>query len=84
MGLSSVSFQNNRATVYFDGILASELDTDVTFTLLKDGKQIGKSLTYSANAYLYRISISEDAALADLAKAIYAYGAAAKAYDTEN
>ena len=78
--LATVSFENNRATVYFDGISANELGTDVTFTLVKNGEVIGRTLTYNANAYLYRISIAEDEALAALAKAIYAYGKSAAIY----
>lgn len=80
--LSTLSFKDNKATIYYDNITASELDTDVTFALVRDGVTVGQTLTYSANAYLYRISLSQDEALANLAKALYAYGKSAKAYNS--
>ncbi|MBR2612000.1 MAG: hypothetical protein IKC72_02920, partial [Clostridia bacterium] len=77
--LSTLAFKDNKATIYYDNITASELDTDVTFTLVRDGVTVGQALTYSANAYLYRISVGENEALANLARAIYAYGKSARA-----
>ena len=67
--------------VYFDGLSITELDTEVTFTLKQNGVAVGKTLTFSANAYLYRMQNSENTALANLTKALYAYGEAAKAYN---
>ena len=67
--------------VYYDGLLITELDTEVTFTLKQNGVAVGKTLTFSANAYLYRMQNSENTALASLTKALYAYGTAAKAYN---
>lgn len=68
--------------VYYDGLYISDLDTEVTFTLKQNGESTGKSLTFSANAYLFRIESSENTALASLSKALYAYGMSAKAFVT--
>ncbi|MBR2612001.1 MAG: hypothetical protein IKC72_02925 [Clostridia bacterium] len=67
--------------VYYDGLYINELDSEVTFTLKQNGEVVGKTLTFSANAYLYRMQTSEDAALANLTKALYAYGMSAKTYN---
>ena len=66
--------------VYYNGLIASELDESVTFTLVQNGEQIGKSLTLTANAYLAALQTSENAKLASLTKALYAYGVAANAF----
>ena len=73
--------KGNYIAVYYDGLLISELDTEVTFTLKLNGETVGKTLTFSAAAYLYRMQTSENTALANLTKALYAYGTAAKAYN---
>ena len=67
--------------VYYNGLIASELDESVTFTLVQNGEQIGKSLTLTANAYLAALQTSENTALASLTKALYAYGVAANIYE---
>ena len=67
--------------VYFtlENLTATDLDQEITFTL-KSGATVTGTLTMSANAYLYRIASSENAKLATLARAIYAYGKSANAY----
>jgi hypothetical protein len=67
--------------VYYDGLYINELDTEVNFTLKHNGEVVGKTLTFSANAYLYRMQTSQNTALANLTKALYAYGVSAKAYN---
>ena len=71
---------NGVYTIYFDGILAVDFDEAVTAVFKLDGEQIGQTLTYSANSYIYYMQNSEDAALADLVKALYNYGESAKNY----
>ena len=66
--------------VYYNGLIASELDENVTFALVQNGEQIGKSFTLSANTYLAALQTSENVALSSLTKALYAYGVAAKAF----
>ena len=78
--LTSDMMKGEYLTVYYDGLYITELDTEVTFTLKQNGAQVGKTLTFSASAYLYRMQTSENTALATLTKALYAYGNAAKAY----
>ena len=80
IALSSANKVGDYYVVYFNELTALELSDDITFALRKNGEQIGKSLTMSANAYLYNASLGNDANLATLAKALYAYGVAAKAY----
>lgn len=78
--LADYTAKDGIITIVYDGILANELDEDVTFTLMLGDEVVGKTLTVNANAYLYRASTGENANLATLAKALYAYGASAKAY----
>ena len=78
--LTADMMQGNYIVVYYDGLNINELDTEVSFTLKANGEVVGKTLTFSANAYLYRMQNSENTALATLTKALYAYGNAAKAY----
>lgn len=66
--------------ITYEGFMASELDKVVTFTLKNANGDVIDTLTVSANAYLYSASNSTIENLAPLAKAIYAYGVAAKAY----
>ncbi len=81
VNLISAEAQGEYIVVYYDGLDIDELDTEVTFTLKQNGNTIGKVLTFSANAYLYRMQSSESTTLANLAKALYAYGTSAKAYN---
>jgi hypothetical protein len=78
--LSDVVAIENRVVIYYDGLAIRELDTEVTFTLKQNGETVGKTLTFSANAYLYRMQTSENTAIANLVKALYAYGVSAKNY----
>ena len=73
-------YEAGTIVVLYEGITAAELSESVTFTLKKDGAEVGKTLTLSPNAYLYLAAANLDANTATLAKAIYAYGKAAKAY----
>ena len=66
--------------ITYEGFMASELDKEVTFTLKNANGEVIDTLTVSANAYLYSASISTNEKLATLAKALYAYGEAAKAF----
>ena len=78
--LSTLAAQNGVVTVYYDELTAKELGVDVTFTVEKNGVAVGKTLTFSANAYLYRMQNTENAALCALVKCLYAYGVAAERY----
>ena len=65
----------------YEDITASELGDTVTFTFVKNGAQIGRTLTVTPNAYLYLASTTlPDTNATTLAKAIYAYGKQASAY----
>ena len=63
-----------------NALLASELDEEITFAMTKDGNAIGTSVTLSANTYLAKWQASDNIALANLVKALYAYGVCANAY----
>ena len=79
--LSDYANENGEIVVIYDNITASELGDIITFTVKKDGTAIGKTLTVSPNAYLYRLTATNNGAhLVTLAKATYAYGVAAKNY----
>lgn len=80
ISLSDAIAEGDRVVIYYDGLTIRELDTEVTFTLKQNGETVGKTLTFSANAYLYRMQTSENTALANLVKALYAYGVSAKNY----
>lgn len=67
--------------VVFRGISASEYGDVVTAVLKNNGEQVGETLTYSVNSYIY--SKQHNTAvenLAQLVQAIYNYGASAKNY----
>ena len=77
----AVSNGDGTYTAVFTGIAATEFDDTVTAILKKDGVQIGQTLTYSVNSYVY--SKQNDTAvenLAALVKAVYNYGCSAKTY----
>ena len=74
---------NGIRAIVCDSFTATELDQPVTFTLKQNGEIVG-TLTVNANAYLYLASQNTSESLAALAKAIYAYGAAAEAYAAKN
>lgn len=64
--------------VYTDDIKVTGFDTVYTF-VLSDGTN-SQTLTYSVNAYCAAKQNAANAATAELAKAMYAYGMAAEAY----
>ena len=66
--------------IYFDGVMATEFDTEITASFKLNGEAIGQTLTYSVNSYVYYMQESSDETLCDLVKAIYNYGKSAVAY----
>ena len=60
-----------------EGILATEFDKEFTFQLYH-GETLMQTLTYSVNAYAYKMKDHES--MGDLAKALYRYGVSAEAY----
>lgn len=66
-------------TFVTDGINADKYDDTFTFEL-KEGDELIQTLTYSINAYAFSMQDSSKATMASLARALYAYGASAKAY----
>ena len=77
--LADYTAKGGMIAITYGGILANELDQEITFTLKNADATVG-TLTVSANAYLYRADATADEALVNLARAIYAYGVAADAY----
>ena len=72
---------NGTYSTTFTGISATEFDDTVTAVFKKDGVQVGQTLTYSVNSYVYSMQDNDTVPyLADLVKAIYNYGASARAY----
>lgn len=72
--------QGERYVVYYNGLIASDLDARVTFALQRDGVQLGRAYTLSAHTYLAKLQADGDEALTNLARALYAYSLAAEAY----
>lgn len=71
---------NGGYYVDFRDIRATEFDSPVTFKLLRNGTQLGQTLTYSVNTYVCKMQSSRIPGLADLVQTIYNYGVSAKAY----
>lgn len=71
---------NGGYYIDFRDIQATEFDSPVTFKLLRNGVQVGQTLTYSVNTYVCNMQNSMIPGLADLVQAIYNYGVSAKAY----
>ena len=65
-------------------IYATEFDSTVTAIFLRDNEQVGQTMTYSVNSYIYSKQNSSDAALAELLKATYNYGVSAYEYSIYN
>lgn len=75
-----VTASGNYTTV-FTGISATEFDDTVTAVIKVDGVQVGQTLTYSVNSYVYSMQNNTSVEnLAALVRAIYNYGASAKDY----
>ena len=79
--LSELKSNNGKYVVYFRGINATEYNDAVTASFYRNGVQVGQSAVYSVNSYVYAKQLnSDDAALAELVKATFNYGRAAKYY----
>ena len=65
---------------YFDGVMATEFDSEVTAIFKLNGEAIGQTLTYSVNSYVYYMQDNANETLSELVKAIYNYGRSAVAY----
>ena len=72
--------QGDDYIVYYNGLIASDLDEQITFTLVKDSSEVGNSFTLTANAYLAELQTEENEALTNLVKSLYIYGNMANAY----
>ncbi len=68
-------------TAYFDGLKASELRTSLELTLIKDGTEISKTVTYGFDAYvLHRLAGSDSENFKELLKKTLSYSDSAKNY----
>jgi hypothetical protein len=72
--------ENGTYKIYFNKVMAHEMDDTVTLTFLLNGEEIGNTLTYSVNSYIAATNTSAGTPLAALVKALACYGASAKAY----
>lgn len=71
---------NGNYKIYFENIMAHEMDDTVTLTFEKDGVDIGNRVTYSINSYISVMYANSNPSLASLVKALCCYGESAKAY----
>ena len=62
------------------GIKATEFDAPVTASFYRSGKQTGRTVTYSVNTYISSMQDVTNEPLQMLVRALYCYGASAKAY----
>ena len=75
----------NGFTAYFDGLKASEFRTSLELTLVKDGKAISETVTYSLDTYVQnRLAASTDANFKALLEATLNYADSAKEYFSSN
>ena len=76
--VDGVEVDLTSTTYTTDGILPTELDKDFVFELYH-GDVLMQTLTYSVNAYAYKMQ--NNATMSELALALYRYGVSAKAYN---
>lgn len=70
--------------IYYRGVYAKEFDDIIEAYFLNKEEQIGNTLQYSVNTYIYKKQEATDEALVSIVKAIYNYGASTKSYDELN
>lgn len=75
---------NGKYAVTFDGIMATEFDDTVTASFKRSGETVGRTVSYSVNTYICGTQNCGNANLEALVKALYDYGASAKAYADTN
>lgn len=63
----------------FPGIMANQFNRTVTAVIKQNGVQVGRTLTYSVNTYIWKYQSLTDS-LGNLLKAIYNYGNSAANY----
>lgn len=66
--------------IYYRGIYFTEFDDAVVATFHRNGAQIGQTLNYSINTYVYKNQNHQDQATRELMRATYNYGASAYTY----
>ena len=77
---AAVDGKANTYEISFKGIKANEFADNVTASFARNGAAIGNTVSYSVNAYVCAKQADSNANLAALVKALYNYGASAKAY----
>lgn len=75
--VNGVEVELTSTTYTTAGLLPTELDTEFVFALYHDGVLM-QTLTYSVNAYAYKMQNNTN--MSELALALYRYGVSAKAY----
>ena len=77
---SDLSYNETNGRYYLEvSVLATEFDTPVTLIILKDGVQVSRSLTYTANTYI-KANCDKGDAMADVLQALYNFGKSSEAY----
>ena len=78
--VSNLTKEGDDYVVYFRGILATEYGSVVSASIYDGDVQIGQSVTYSVNSYVYAKQDDLDTKLAELVQATYNYGKSAENY----
>lgn len=66
--------------IYYRGVQATEFDDAIIAKFIYEEAEIGKTLQYSINSYIYQKQSDPDEKLVNIIKAIYNYGKSAKQY----
>ena len=74
--------EEDKYVVVIDSLTSKQYDTAIVAQLYENGEQVGGTLTYSVNSYLYRNAEKEEHSeeMKALLKALYVYGETMKAY----
>ena len=75
-------YKNGRYYLDFCKFGATRFDQEITAVILLDGQQIGRSVTYSVNSYIYTNQNVADEVMRELLHAMYNYGCSANLYQT--
>jgi len=66
--------------IYYKGVMATEFNDVITAQFISGETQIGRTLQYSVNTYIYKNQNYNNELLTNLLKAIYNYGKSAEEY----
>lgn len=78
-----VKGKTNVYSFTYRGIYATEFNATVSASFFRNGAQVGNTLNYSVNTYVYIAQDNVNVKLRDIVRAIYNYGVSAEIYYRE-